>query len=1152
MRSQLILPTIFVCILHAACTKQKEELAISYFKPPRIVEAGTYSVAVERTIPPKVIPVTGLRRLRAGKPETVYLKSNVFPAIPTEVLPAGIPALFIPNGEGFKLPKVVHAIDSPFIAGTPDVILVNNPKIKENNPESFSSIQTKHGLQSNEISSLYEDRAGNLWIGIWRGGVSKYDGRYLTNYSVEQGLNSDVVNCIFEDDKGNIWIGTDAGVNKFDGTFITHYTTKDGLGANVVVTIAQDKSGNMWFATGNGLSRYNGTSFTHYSTAQGLSDEGVSGVYVDSKGKLWAGANGGLTMFNGHSFQNYTTVLSVNEKAEVKAKVVTVILGIVEDNDGNIWFSTNNKGAFKFDGQFVSHYTTEGGLSASGITRIRKDRNGNIWIGTWNHGANMYNGKSFIHFGSEQGLENQIVTDILQDSRGNFWIGTLAGVNKYDGKQFSQVAPFRVSDVGSMLSDNRGNIWFGSGAINKYDGKSISRYTTREGLTSPSTNHIAKDRYGNIWFGSGAGIDKFDGKYFTNYSVRNGLISPLVYCTMEDKGGNLWFGTDQGLSKLDGNTFTNYSTEQGLKDAYIYSLLEDDQGTIWIGTAKGICSFDGKTFTYYDPSYGVTHPMVVGMIKDKNNNIWFCTSKGVNKFDGKYFTSYTTEQGLSSNMVRNVFEDKDGNIWIGTVNGMNLLRREAIASGVSENKTASIFKKYTVSEGFLGGGTFPNSITQDSSGNIWIGSDDRVAIYHPEGDVPDTIPPTIQLTGISLFDETINWRDVKNKKDSATLTDGSRFEDIEFSSLSSWYNQPENLQLNYDDNYLSFHFVGITTYRPKEVRYQYFLDGFEDHWNNIADQPVAIYNNLPHGQYTFRVKAVNSEGYWSEELNYSFVILPPWWRTWWAYMLYTVSAGVMIWMFSWYRSRQLKAENIRLEENVNKRTIELERSLGEKYQLMEKVERQEALLKERMRISRELHDDIGSTLGSISIYSEVAKKRSAKNQSTDEVLLKIGHASRELIDKMSDIVWSLNPNNESFEQLQNRMVAFAAMILASRNILFDFTAEEKLKGIQFTEEQRKNIFLIFKEALHNTVKYADCKTAWITLSLDNNVLKMVIKDDGKGFEPSQINTNGTSAAESLGGNGIKNMHARADDLNANLLILSKRNEGTTIHLTLPL
>ena len=629
----------------------------------------------------------------------------------------------------------------------------------------------------------------------------------------------------------------------------------------------------------------------------------------------------------------------------------------------------------------------------------------------------------------------------------------------------------------------------------------------------------------------------------------------MFYYQMEDAKGNLWFGTESGLSKFDGKVFTNYEIASDERYVPVFSLLEDHQGTIWIGTfTMGVYSFDGITFTQYDPAHSVSHKMISGIVEDRNNNIWFCTGSGVNKFDRKYFTWYTTEQGLSNNMITNVLKDKNGNIWIVSIDGLNLLRAKAITSDTLENNQVSLFKKYAASEGFSSGGSIFNSITQDSSGNIWIGATDKVTHYHPEGDLPDTIPPTIRLRNIALFNENINWHDAEKKKDSAIiLNNGSRLEHFDFSGLTPWYNQPENLQLNYDNNYLSFQFIGITTYRPKEVRYQYFLEGLDKNWSNITDQPEASYNNLPHGNYTFKAKAVNSEGYWSKELNYSFIILPPWWKTWWAYLSYALSFGVMIWMFTWYRSRQLKAENIRLEENVNKRTIELEQSLSEKYQLIKKVESQEALLKERLRISRELHDDIGSTISSISIYSEVAKKRISRKENTNEVLSKIGHASRELIDKMSDIVWSLNPTNEGFEQLQNRMITFATLILASRDILFDFTADEKLKGMQFTGEQRKNIFLIFKEALNNMVKYADCKSAWITLSVDNNILIMSIKDDGKGFHVSQLAADTKfKNGESLGGNGLKNMHARADDVNAKLCINSTINEGTTIQLTLRL
>jgi signal transduction histidine kinase len=218
--------------------------------------------------------------------------------------------------------------------------------------------------------------------------------------------------------------------------------------------------------------------------------------------------------------------------------------------------------------------------------------------------------------------------------------------------------------------------------------------------------------------------------------------------------------------------------------------------------------------------------------------------------------------------------------------------------------------------------------------------------------------------------------------------------------------------------------------------------------------------------------------------------------------------------------------------------------------LSKTIESQQALLNKRLRISRELHDDIGSPLGSISIYSEVAKKRTEKNENSGEVLSKIGLASRELIDKMSDIVWSLNPNNESFEQLQNRMLAFAAMILAPRNILYDFAADGELKNLRLTSDQRKNIFLIFKEALYNLVKYAECKKAEIVFTMQKNVLNMTIRDNGKGFDISGPTAGTDPRGIYVGGNGIKNMQSRAHDMKSNLSISSKINEGTTVQLTL--
>jgi signal transduction histidine kinase len=218
----------------------------------------------------------------------------------------------------------------------------------------------------------------------------------------------------------------------------------------------------------------------------------------------------------------------------------------------------------------------------------------------------------------------------------------------------------------------------------------------------------------------------------------------------------------------------------------------------------------------------------------------------------------------------------------------------------------------------------------------------------------------------------------------------------------------------------------------------------------------------------------------------------------------------------------------------------------EKALLVEKLQMQNAVINERLRISRELHDDIGSMLGSISIYSEVAKNRSAKNESAEEAVAKIGNASRELIDKMSDIVWSLNPNNESFEQLLNRIQVFAAIMLTPHEILYTIDTDEQVKHLTLSTEERKNIYLIYKEAVHNIIKYAECSQVEITLLLHTSEFVMNIKDNGKGFDIDHLK----NANESLSGNGIKNMQARAKSIKADLNIDSIMNSGTTIELKL--
>jgi ligand-binding sensor domain-containing protein/signal transduction histidine kinase len=1126
------LPFIFLSLF--ACQRENERQVSFQYKRPKVVEAKEYKLPEDKIAPPVVVPLSHVTKRMLGKPEIVPVTSNVSHAKISLITTAGPPKIVIPGGNSYESPRVVTAIDSPYASKPPEVRTVDAPHYPEHSTGLFSTIKAKDGLNSEEISSLMQDKDGNLWIGQWwGGGISRFDGRFLWNYTIRQGLSSEVVNCIFQDSKGNIWIGTyDNGVNKFDGTYFTHYSTREGLQHNLVRDILEDKTGNMWFATNNGLTKFDGRLFTHYTTAQGLPTNRVKSLMEDSKGRLWVGTDGGLSRFDGRSFENCTIALDLDEHTEVST--------LMEDRDGSIWLGTS-KGLYKYEGDQIKLFTSDGGLSSIAITKIFKEKNDDIWIGTSGGGVNRFDGNSFIHYGPGQGLPNGRVTSIVQDRWGNIWLGTTGGVCKYEGKMFTHVIPVQQEEIEVLFPDRKGNIWMGSGTdscLNKYTGGNMMRYTAKNGLFNTAYNYIYQDKRGNMWFATWNGVDKYDGTYLTHYSKESGLVDSVVFAVLEDEYDNIWFGTRKGLSRFDGKSFTNYSSAQGMIGEIIFTILEDHTGTLWLGTNdNGICKFDGKSFTYFTPGHGLSHPMVIGMIEDRKNNIWICTGYGVNKFDGKYFTWYTTEQGLTNNVTKNIIEDRNGHIWIGCLTGLNRYIGDTMPNNTSRYDAPSYFKNYTIADGFSGAGTYENCMYMDNQGIIRIGTNDRLTRYHPEGDIKDTIAPVLKLTGISLLNEKMIWQDVKSDK-------------IKFSSLSPWYNQPENLQLAYNNNAITFQFIGITMNRPKEVRYRYKLEGVDKTWTS-TNQPVAVYNQLSHGKFNFKVQCVNSEGYWSNELNYGFVIFPPWWESKMAYFAYALALAGMIWAFTWYRARRLKAENILLEQKVSSRTNELKQSLEERYRLSEQIKSQEALLNERLRISRDLHDEIGSTLGSISIYSEVAKKRSERNENPVTVLSKIGIASRELIEKMSDIVWSLNLNHENFAQMQHRMGGFATMILTPRNIRYELKVDRNCKQIELTNAQTKNIFLIYKEALYNIVKYAACTTVRIEFhSSDNNVV-MTIRDNGEGFNQFSSEKIG-SPDQSLGGNGIKNMYVRSEEIQAILKVESQKNEGTTIRLTIPL
>jgi len=1165
MRNQINCLVIVFCLLQLACERQKKSLDSFGFKAAEVVKAKGHKIPTEKTALPKIIPVSGVKKILAGKPDIIPLRSNVFPAQPVSVIQVTTPPA-IAQGKNYQLPITVRAKDSPFLAGVPEIVVVNKDFYnKDEDPESFSSMSVAHGLKYAEVNALMQDRAGNIWIATWDGGgVSKYDGRTLTNYSVAQGLSSEHAFSLLEDRSGNIWIGTDhSSVNKFDGKFITRYNIGFGMSNNFVLDMMQDRNGNIWFATPNGVIRYDGNFFSHYTTSQGLPNNGNSCLFEDSKGNVWVGTDGGICKFDGHVFQNYNGVFGIPQNVETS----TQIKSIMEDKSENFWIATNNDGLYKYDGKRTSHFTIRSGLSSNFISQLAEDRKGIIWIATYDSGLNKFDGKSFTHYNIRQGLTSENIFCLLIDKSGTLWLGTGAGINRYKGKLFTHIQAIQGPNkepINCINADKNKNIWIGTGrtSLTKYDGRSLTRFTPRQGLKPDPIVDILEDRSGNIWMATWmGGLNKFDGRSFTFYTTNNGLIDNEVIDILEDKKGNLWIGTNGGVSKFDGKYFTNFSTTNGLISDDINSVFEDHQGNLWFGTRDhGLSEFDGTSFINYNITHGLGNAAITSITEDRKNNLWLGTNDGLIKFDGKYFIHYTSDQGLKGNIVTNVLESNNGDIWIGTNNGLNRLQAAA-SERLDTEKVFSLFKKYTSSEGFLGVWSYYKTMMQDTSGDIWIGAYDRLTTYHPEGDIPDTIPLTIQLSGVALFDENINWHDLEKKKDSTViLSNGVKLKNFNFTGVTQWYNQPENLQLRYDNNYITFQFIGITVNRPKEVRYKYILQGLDKHWSAVTDKSEASYNNLSSGKYIFKVKAANSEGYWSDELNYSFSILPPWWQTRWAYSSYMIVFLVGLMVFIKWRERTLRKEKLLLEEKVNVRTHELQKekekvesTLAEleaaQEQLIEAEKRasveklQKAVLNERLRISQELHDEVGATLSSISIFSQAAiqKNESGNMSDSKNILEKIGKTSREVMSELNDAVWLINPLNDNLHKIVQRINNYALPLCRTSDIRFEIKnalTENPALGI----EKRKAVYLILKEAVNNSLKYSSAKNLVIRFEKNCESLHISIKDDGKGFAE-----NNSSA-----GNGFNNMKQRAKDMNGKIDINSMPQKGTEIILEVPL
>ncbi|HTL72280.1 MAG TPA: two-component regulator propeller domain-containing protein [bacterium] len=993
---------------------------------------------------------------------------------------------------------------------------------------------SENGLPDSSVTAVTQTPDGYLWVGTYNG-LARFDGvRFVTfDPANTPALLHARVRKLFVDARGTLWINTYDGslTTLRDGrftlelrnsrlsagdlmlvsattneiTFLTgrgdifrkHLTAKSGEGWDELSPpgrglgsiSCEDAAGTIWYRDGDGqLWRLKGNQFESLPTGAGLEGQSVNCLVADDFGNIWVGTDREVARWDGGRFQ---TVLPVEPAPGVTC------LTVVSSNQ--LWAVVNGSIGAAVDGRWVFKPDAKRNVfsGTSGRIGTQADHHGGMWF--YNYGRGLLHATAsgqIRQLTTDDGFPGERVYCLFEDTEGSWWAGLDAvGLVRVRERLFRTVATENKNlahPAKSVCEDENGAMWFGllSSGLGRWQDDSFTTFPVTGSTGGGSVFCVSPDAHGRLWLSAG------DEDLFIREGEEIRRVLPVVHgvkAILADRAGRVWIGTTSGLLVATNGSPESIEPFKSVTRRNIRALAEDPAGNLWVGTGTGdlFCVTTNKV-TGFRPADNHESGAIWSVFAEADGTVWLGTFRGglLRLRDGK-FTRFGKRDGLPDNVIGQILDDGRGNLWLGSHQGIFRVTKTALDDFARGKIKFIPCIDYARADGLPSlecSGGYQPAAWRNRDGQLWFTTARGATWIQPEDIKPNDTPPPVVIEEV--------------------LVDG-RTQDLPADASQAIFKIPPG------KHQIEFRYTGLSLASPERVQFRYKLSGVDADWVLAGTRRSVQYNLLPPGDYRFRVIACNSDGVWNETgAKLAIKILPHFYETWWFRLL--VIAAILAIVIGTVRHTATK--RLRLK--------------------MEQLERRQVVERERARIAKDIHDDLGASLTLIAVLGDLAQK-----EKTSERIGKISGTARDAVKSLDEIVWAVNPRNDTLSHLVDYTGQFATDYLRDAGIRCLLDVPDQMPAREVPANVRHNVFLVVKEALQNIVKHAHATEVWLHVSTSDSGLKLTVEDNGCGFE---------QAPENAWADGLRNMRQRLTEIGGECQIHSNPGKGTTISVELPL